>query len=346
MEVTKYNDFFSLVTIDVYSITPKYLQFCDGVVQAVQSGHLAKGDFLPSLNELSFRFEFSRDTAEKACNHLKKLGVISSIPGKGYFVTGLEFRNIVRVCLLFNKLSLHKKIIYDAFVEALGSQAAIDFYIYNNDFNVFKKLITEKNRGYSHYVMIPHFVDGEEFAAKVINTIPKDKLVLLDKQVSGVGGDYAAVYEDFQGDIYWALTEVIGQLQKYHTIKVVFPPQSYYPLEILKGIRLFCGQYAFEYVLVNALEAEPINIGDLFICVSEEDLVPLLEKIMDEGLLLGKDVGLISYNETPLKKLMLNGLTTVSTNFAKMGRMAADMILNKKIEQVKVPFSIVLRNSL
>lgn len=37
-----------------------------------------------------------------------------------------------------NKLSALKKIIYDAFVETLGEKAAIGFYIYNNDYGLFK----------------------------------------------------------------------------------------------------------------------------------------------------------------------------------------------------------------
>jgi DNA-binding transcriptional regulator YhcF (GntR family) len=43
-------------------------------------------DVLPSINELSFEFEISRDTAEKGYKYLKKIGIVGSIPGKGYFI--------------------------------------------------------------------------------------------------------------------------------------------------------------------------------------------------------------------------------------------------------------------
>lgn len=337
--------FSKFIQIDAYSATPKYLQLGDSIIDAVENRKLKKDDILPSINELSYILEISRDTAEKGYKYLKKLGVIISVPGKGYYISNTEFKKNIRICLLFNKLSAHKKIIYDAFVDALGEHAFIDFYIYNNDFAIFKKLLQNKKNGYSHYVIIPHFVEGGENAHEIINTIPKEKLVLLDKKVSGVDGQYAAIYENFEKDIYGALNKVRTKLSKYHTIKIVFPKRSYYPKEILKGLKLFCQQYAFNYVLVNDIENEPIEKGELFINVMEDDLVYLLEKIISLDLKLGKDVGLISYNETPLKKLLLNGITTISTDFKMMGKMAAVTVLSNSFEHHEVPFYITLRPS-
>jgi len=82
---------------------------------------------------------------------------------------------------MFNKLSAHKKIIYDALVKTLGDAAAIDFYIYNNDFTLFKKLLKNCREDYDYYVIIPHFVEGSEGASAVINNIQKEKLILLDR---------------------------------------------------------------------------------------------------------------------------------------------------------------------
>ena len=45
---------------------------------------------------------------------------------------------------------------------------------------------------------------------------------------------------------------------------------------------------------------------------------------MNDNLVIGKQVGIISYNETPLKKIILNGITTISTDFEAMGIEAAN----------------------
>ena len=190
-------NFFDFIKVDEYSSTPKYLQLFNAVILAVEEGKLKKGSALPSINELSFNLEVSRDTAEKGYRYLRKSGIISSVPGKGYYIADKDFERKLKVFLLFNKLSVHKKIIYDSFIAALGMDVLVDFYIYNNDFALFKKMIVAKRDDYSHFVIIPHFLEGGENAHEIINTIPKEKLVILDKLLPGVTGDYAAAYENF-----------------------------------------------------------------------------------------------------------------------------------------------------
>jgi DNA-binding transcriptional regulator YhcF (GntR family) len=337
---------FKHLFIDYYSATPKYLQLANCIVKAIAEGVLKENDVLPSINELSFEFEISRDTAEKGYKHLKKTGVLGSVPGKGYFVKNANLDQKLKIFLLFNKLSPHKKIIYDAFVASLGDMAAIDFYIYNNDFLLFKKLISQQKGDYTHYVIIPHFLEGGENVHEIVNTLPKDKLILMDKLLPGVNGNYAAVYEDFEKDIYNALVQANDKLSKYNTIKIIFPEYTYHPHEILQGFYKYCQQYAFNYKIVHNIEEEPIHIGEVYINLMENDLVILIERILTTGLKVGKDVGVISYNETPLKKIILNGITTISTDFQMMGEKAAQMILSPSTEHVAIPFYLTLRASL
>src|SRR4051812_22320569 len=188
LEIYKY------IKIDDYSATPKYLQLASSIISAIREDKIKKNDILPSINDLSFELEISRDTAEKSYRYLKNMGILGSVPGKGYYIKSIEVGAPLKVFLLFNKLSEHKKIIYDAFASKLGDLATIDFYIYNNDFSLFKKLLAEKLDEYAYYIIIPHFLEGGEDAYKIINTIPKDKLVLLDKKIVGVDAEYGAVY--------------------------------------------------------------------------------------------------------------------------------------------------------
>jgi DNA-binding transcriptional regulator YhcF (GntR family) len=338
--------FLQYIDIDYYSSTPKYLQLANSIVKGIKDNKLSKNDHLPSINELNYNFEISRDTAEKAYKYLKSIGILGSVPGKGYFIKSTEAGQKFKVFLLFNKLSAHKKIIYDAIVAGLDDQAAIDFYIYNNDFSLFKKLLSNKNEDYTHYVIIPHFFGGGENAHEVINTIPKDKLILLDKLIPGVHGEYAAVYENFEKDIFIALEQALPQLSKYNTLKIVFPDSSYFPNEILDGFHTFCMQYAFNYKVVNNIEKEAINEGEVFITLMEDDVVVLIERILTTNLIVGKDVGVISYNEIPLKKIILNGLTTISSNFQQMGESVAKIIIENKRQHEEIPFRLTLRSSL
>lgn len=342
----KKNNVFRYLHFDYYSATPKYLQLAHCIIKAIGQGQIQLEETLPSINELSFEFEISRDTAEKGYKYLKNLGVLGSVPGKGYYVKSVDVRQELKIFLLFNKLSPHKKIIYDALVAALGDRASVDFYIYNNDFDFFKRLIQNAGSDYTHYVIIPHFMEGGENAHEVINALPKDKLILLDKLVPGVAGEYGAVYENFEKDIYGALEQALPQLEKYHTLKIIVPAYTYHPDEIVKGFSRFCTQYAFNSRVVHKITQEPIKDGEAYINLMEDDLVFLIEKIMATRLKVGKNVGVISYNETPLKKIILNGITTISSDFQMMGEKTAELILQNSTQHIEIPFYLTMRASL
>src|SRR5918997_5419028 len=101
----KKDNIFQHLFIDYYSATPKYLQLANSIVKAIGEGKIQKDETLPSINELSFEFEISRDTAEKGYKHLKKIGVLGSVPGKGFFVKHTDVNHQLKIFLLFNKLS-------------------------------------------------------------------------------------------------------------------------------------------------------------------------------------------------------------------------------------------------
>jgi DNA-binding transcriptional regulator YhcF (GntR family) len=337
---------YSLVRFDEHSATPKYLQIINCIVKAVQEGMLSKDYLLPSINDFSYELNLSRSTVQRIYEQLKKTGVIDSFPGKGYFINPIEPEFTTKVFLLFDNLSAHNKIIYDAFVASLGEQAIIDLQIYNNDFGLFKKLLQNRREDYDYFVIIPHLLEGDEQAANVINELPEGKLLLLDKFITDVKGKYGAVYENFEKDIYTALNEALPYLLKYRTLKIVLPSYSYFPEEILNGFQSFCQDYAFDYRIIQYPENEEISQGDLYITLLEDDLLLLLSKIKKNNFQIGKDIGIISYIETPWKEFVLDGITTISTDFRRMGEMAANMILQKERAHLEVPFALTIRNSI
>ncbi len=337
---------YRFVSIDEHSITPKYIQIANSITKAVKEQKIAPGYLMPSINDMCYELDVSRDTVDRAYKYLKKKEIVTAVHGKGYFISSVAPKHLIDIFLLFNKLSTHKKIIYDAFVSALGDNAAIDFYIYNNDFQLFKKLIQRAKKDYSHFVIIPHFIDGGENASEIINEIPKEKLILLDKLLPSVQGIFGAVYEDFEKDIYEALVKALSLLQKYRNIKIIFPADTYHPKEILEGFHKFCAEFAFERSVVTEIDNEIIESDTTYISLMENDLVILIEKILESKLKVGTDVGVISYNETPIKKIILNGITTISTDFQMMGEKTAEFVLNHSTEQMAIPFNLTIRNSL
>lgn len=334
------------IKIDFYSATPKYLQLANGILRAIQKGFLKQGEMVPSINEISFECEISRDTVEKSFKYLKTEGVLGSVPGKGFFVKKTDLEQNFHLLLLFNKLSSHKKIVYDSFIKALGSRASVDLYIYNNDFLLFKKILDRARKDYTHYVILPHFTENEQKAYEIINTLPKDKLILVDHFIDDIEGDFGVVFEKFEEDIFQALEEASDRLKQYKLLKLVFPADTYYPKKIVEGFKKFCRQYAYEHKVISRLNNEPLKEGDVYIVIPENDLVALVEKILCTRLKVGKNIGIISYNETSLKKVVLQGITTISTDFESMGAKTAKLILQNSKERFRLPFTLTLRKSL
>jgi DNA-binding LacI/PurR family transcriptional regulator len=87
-----------------------------------------------------------------------------------------------------------------------------------------------------------------------------------------------------------------------------------------------------------------LRTKDAYIIIEENDLVNLIKQMRDKKFALGEDIGVISYNDTPLKDLL--GITVISTDFQVMGETAAYMILKKKKEEVKNVFRFINRHSI
>ena len=67
---------------------------------------------------------------------------------------------------------------------------------------------------------------------------------------------------------------------------------------------------------------------------------------MHQKLSVCSEVGLISYNETPLKMFILKGITTLSTDFDFRGRATVQLIKSKSKAPVEVPFHVIIRDSI
>ena len=66
----------------------------------------------------------------------------------------------------------------------------------------------------------------------------------------------------------------------------------------------------------------------------------------ERGYTIGEDIGIISYNDTPVKEVLEGGITVITTDFEQMGKKAAQLLLNKETQFIANPTQLTLRNSL
>ena len=347
-------DIFKYLDIDKNSRKPKYIQIVDSVTQNITHGNLSMDDKMPSINNLSEEFNLSRDTVEKAYKILKERKIITAVRGKGFYISRTYLNSKTNILFLVNKLSSYKLQIYNAFNHSIGANSHTDLQVYHYDETVFLSLL-EKNKGaYDYYVIMSHFksddfkhISASDKILQAINKIPKDKLIMLDNLNNKIVGKIVKVYQDFENDIYMSLIEGYKKIVKYKKLMMVYPTKSVYPYpkRIVHGFRKFCIEKSLNFEVIDEIYDDIIlKNGDLFIIIVEDDLVSLINQIRDNEFTIGKDIGVLSYNDTPLKDLL--GISVVSTDFKKMGETVAQMILNKEKGSVKNPFNFIDRESL
>ncbi|SEJ18159.1 substrate-binding protein-like domain-containing protein [Cyclobacterium xiamenense] len=343
----------TLIRLDENSRIPKYQQIVNSIIEDIESCQLLVGDKIPSINEISEEHYLSRDTVEKAYNQLKEKKIILSVKGKGYYVAKNISTSKVRVLFLLNKLSNYKLKTYNSFIDSMGADAQVDLTIYHCDPKLLINILNENLGAYDYYVLMPHFKDEKHahynLDAEVMNCLkklPADKVVIMDNQVPQLGEKVAAIYQDFKNDIYNALCEGIFQLQHYEKLMLVYPRDTVYPYpkEILKGFKKFCQDFDFDFEILETVYSDmELRAKDAYIVIEENDLVNLVKQVREQNYELGKEIGIISYNDTPLKELL--GITVVSTDFRLMGETAAYMIKKNKKESVKNVFKFINRGS-
>lgn len=182
---------------------------------------------------------------------------------------------------------------------------------------------------------------------EIIRKIPPQKLLLLDKNLSGLEGDYAAVYQDFASDVFEALSSGIDLLRKYNKLLLAFPENIPYPLEMITGFRNFCKGHQFDYEIISEVEGDAsLKAGEAYLVIEEADLANLIKQCRNEKLALGSEIGILSFNDTPLKEILADGITVISTDYEKMGETAAQLILSKQSAKIRNPYSMIRRSSL
>ncbi|MBL7973019.1 MAG: GntR family transcriptional regulator [Prolixibacteraceae bacterium] len=331
--------------INSESEIPKYKQVVDLFISDIEAGIFKQGQRIPSINETSEELLLSRDTIEKAYVYMKKKGILLAVRGKGYYINQVNVSKKLKICLIFNKLSNYKRSIYYSFVKTMGSKASVDVFIYNYDPDEFEAIINNNLNNYDYFVILPHVQNDNANISKVIKQIPREKVLIVDRFLDELK-DYPVVYQEYDKDIQSALACGIDLLRKYSRLNLIFPQSEYYPPYIVRGFRIFCQVNGFAGNIIDRLDDSEISQGEAYIIVSDDDLYAFIRKIKQKNWTLGKDCGVVAYNENQVKEILCDGITTISTNHEAIGQLAAQMILTQKFECIKSPFEFIRRNSL
>lgn len=333
------------ITIDVNSQQPKYQQISDAVIASIESGIFNRGQQLPSITELAGSQNIAKVTVARAYEDLRQRGIINSQHGKGFYVANTEVRNKLNIFILFDTLNAYKETLFYALKEELPADSQLSLFFHHYDKSLFKNLIQNNLGNYNYYVIMPHF---NEDVLDIINQVPKDKLVIIDKAVESLTGKYAAIYQDFENDIYEALTSGLDLLKKYTRLTLILSKNhfQFVPSGIIEGFKKFEKAHNIPCAIADQYSSELIREGEAYLIFADNDLISFIKHLISKDLKPGTDVGLISYDDTPMKEILEGGITVISTDFEQMGRTTGRFIRHKILEKQANPTKLIRRKSL
>ena len=331
----------SIIQVQENLGVPKYKQIIQSVEQAIMFKKIKQGDKLPSINSIKNKYGLSRDTVLYAYNELKTRGIIRAIPGKGYYVNSESVFITQKIFLLFDELNAFKEDLYNSFITSLGENIEVDIFFHHFNYEVFKKLVFDNIGKYHYYIIMPAKLKG---IAHILDQLPEKRVYILD-QTNDELKKYPAIYQNFEKDIFNGLLNGSELLRKYDRIVFLFE-EKHQPDGLLIGFNKFCKSNRVRGVTIENTNDIEIDKGDVYLIPDDRNLIRIIKKIKTKNYRIGKDIGIISYNDTLLKEIVEDGITTISTDFKEMGKRLAEMLLNREEIKIENKNQLIVRNSL
>jgi DNA-binding transcriptional regulator YhcF (GntR family) len=324
--------------LDETSTLTKLQQLIHAVGEAINLGILKEGDFLPSVNQLNKDSGISRDTIFKAYSILKQRSVIASTPTKGYFVSSASYR----VFILLDDFSAFKEQLYQSIRANLPDNYSVDLLFHHYNPDVFNQLILNSLGRYSMYVVMNI---NNKTIEDAVRKIDYGKLLILDMGCDQKN-EISSLTQDFNEAVYNCLTSGLGLIKKYQEFILVFPQNTPHPEETIEAFKKFCSDNRLPHTILEHINDREIQPRQAYFVIQDSDLVKIVKDCKSMNYKIGSDVGIISYNDTPMKEIAGDGITVISTDFVRMGSDCAHFILSKKKLNAVIPTKLIVRGSL
>jgi DNA-binding transcriptional regulator YhcF (GntR family) len=323
---------------DESSSQTKLQQLIHAVSEAINLGILKEGDFLPSVNQLNKYSGISRDTIFKAYSILKQRSIISSTPTKGYFVASESYR----VFVLLDDFSAFKEQLYKSFRANLPDNYSVDLLFHHYNPEIFDQLILNSLGRYSMYIVMN--IDNKSME-DVVRKIDPKKLLILDMG-NDPKNEVSSLTQDFNQAVYTCLNSGLDLIRKYNEFILVFPKNTPHPTETIDAFNRFCNDNQVSHAVLDQIENREVLPGQAYLVIKDSDLVKIVKDCKKNGYKIGSEVGIISYNDTPMKEIVGSGITVISTDFIRMGKECANFIESKEKVSEIIPTQLIIRGSL
>jgi DNA-binding transcriptional regulator YhcF (GntR family) len=320
----------------------KHEQLVQGITNAIDEKLLTTGDILPSVNNMIKEIGFARETIVKAYSDLKNRGIIESKNRLGYFVTNKDTEQTLKVALMMYAYDTFQELFYSSFRKELGNKVHVDVFFHHGNIEVFETMFNHIKGKYGMYVVspIPH-----SKTAPLLQSLPLNKFLMFDRH-EPLEGDFCYVTQEFRQASYDAFVALHEPISKFDEIHYYYDPASITPIQILQSFKKFLKDFNIKGKVHTAYVQGSVTKGKIYFTVNNNELYSIIKDCKMKGLVIGKDVGILTHDDEPVKEIIADGITTYSTDFAMMGKKAAQYVLTREKVQETIPSVLIRRNSL
>ncbi|MCH2175149.1 MAG: GntR family transcriptional regulator [Lentisphaeria bacterium] len=318
-----------------------YERIVDEVLTALRQKKLKIGDELPSINKMCKHYGCARETIVKSYKILKEQGVLESRHGKGYFVIHSPVFAKTKVCLILSNLNPYMTQTYRSFRQELKGKATVDVFFHHYNSNFMKTILEDVIGRFDLFVI--KGMEGSKFI-NLLNLLPEGKTLLLDRR-DGVDVIPNFICQDFYEDVLTSLKS-LEKTGTYCGFNLLWPEKNIHPPETLAAFKSFAKQTKLPCEALTQLHTHIMQKGYLYLTTDDEQLVKILDLAEEQGMQVGKDIAVLSYNEEPIKKHVAGGISTLSIDFRNLGKIAAKAVLQNTIDVQHYELAkLTLRNS-
>jgi DNA-binding transcriptional regulator YhcF (GntR family) len=331
---------FKFIDIDNHKKS-KNKAIINGIIEAIDRGVLVKGALLPSVNKMIQKLGVARMTVVKALKELKERGIIVSENKVGYFVAD-DKKSELKVFLMLTEFSSFQEILYDQIIEDIRNHnIKIDLFFHHCNPEILKTVLYENLGLYGLYVIT---VFDSPIVKTALSRIPARKLLQVIRpplfdNVSSIG-------QDFYLGLKETLKNIKHLLAKYEKFILIFSEKYRHPGSIKIAFTEFCKENNFKSQIEKRIKKDLIVKGTAFCVIQDNDLIALIRLSEEAGFQIGNEIGILSYNDIPMKEFIRNGITTISVDFAKLGQAISDYIKKPTMTHKVFEPELIIRKSL
>ncbi len=314
----------------------------EAVIVAIKEKILVVGDLLPTVNKAVDEFRVARKTVVRSYDILKKRGIIDSKERLGYIIISDNFKNKMKVMMLIQSFNPYMELFYNSVVDSLGSNAQVDVYFHHYNPQVFNAILRENIGKYGKYIITSF---DHKTVRKELKKIPVRDLIVCSRD-DWMPREALSFTQDFYNGTFEALKQASNEIAKYESIFLIFPKGKGHSTQIVKSFNAFCDSISITHQVIESCKEVDLKAGQAYVVIEDADMVKVLEASEKKGFTPGEQGGLLSFNDTSIKKVIRKGVSVISTDFRRLGQLAAEAILGKTKQSEILPINYIGRNSL